>query len=188
MNLEDHLGDIIRKARLMTNVAPVIVSMSRDWSLRSLELWPDGSTPGNINHLQWTRGVGGSWTNIILIKLTVPPQGSTNLVATWDAQGIASTNTVPNMLHPAEFWYRDWGSYLSQPGYDYKDKMTTKVDLNTGGYPLSVEEHLYVITVHYLGVPSGLLDGVPGDQLFASIATAEVATVEVTGTFSRAGG
>ena len=58
----------------------------------------------------------------------------------------------------------------------------------TGPCPAAGEEHLYVITVHYLGVPSGLLDGVPGDELFARIATAEVATAEVTGTFSRAGG
>ena len=58
----------------------------------------------------------------------------------------------------------------------------------TGPCPAAGEEHLYVITVHYLGVPSGLLDGVPGDELFARIATAEVATVEVTGTFSRAAG
>jgi len=58
----------------------------------------------------------------------------------------------------------------------------------TGPCPAAGEEHLYLITVHYLGVPSGLLDGVPGAELFASIATAEVATAEVTGTFSRAGG
>ena len=58
----------------------------------------------------------------------------------------------------------------------------------TGPCPAAGEEHLYLITVHYLGVPSGLLDGVPGDELFARIATAEVATAEVTGTFSRAAG
>ncbi|MCE9623643.1 MAG: YbhB/YbcL family Raf kinase inhibitor-like protein [Actinomycetia bacterium] len=58
----------------------------------------------------------------------------------------------------------------------------------TGPCPPAGAEHLYLITVHYLGVPTGLLDGVPGDELFASIATAEVATAEVTGTFSRAGG
>ena len=58
----------------------------------------------------------------------------------------------------------------------------------TGPCPGAGEEHLYLITVHYLGVATGLSDGVPGDELFASIATAEVATAEVTGTFSRAGG
>ena len=58
----------------------------------------------------------------------------------------------------------------------------------TGPCPAAGSEHLYLISVHYLGVATGLLDGVPGDELFASIATAEVATAEVTGTFSRAGG
>ncbi len=58
----------------------------------------------------------------------------------------------------------------------------------TGPCPEAGSEHLYLVTVHYLGVPTGLLDGVPGDELFASIATAEVATAEVTGTFSRVGG
>lgn len=58
----------------------------------------------------------------------------------------------------------------------------------TGPCPAAGTEHLYLFTVHYLGVPTGLLDGVPGDELFASIATAEVATAEVTGTFSRVGG
>ncbi|MBI4884688.1 MAG: YbhB/YbcL family Raf kinase inhibitor-like protein [Actinobacteria bacterium] len=55
----------------------------------------------------------------------------------------------------------------------------------TGPCPSAGEEHFYVITVHYLGVPSGLLDGVAGAELFATIATAEVETAEVTGTFSR---
>lgn len=55
----------------------------------------------------------------------------------------------------------------------------------TGPCPPAGEEHFYVLTVHYLGVPSGLLDGVAGDELFATIATAEVQTAEVTGTFSR---
>lgn len=58
----------------------------------------------------------------------------------------------------------------------------------TGPCPSAGSEHLYLITVHYLGVPTGLLDGVPGDELYARIATVEVATAEVTGTFSRAGG
>ncbi len=58
----------------------------------------------------------------------------------------------------------------------------------TGPCPSAGTEHLYLITVHYLGVATGLADGVPGDELFASIAAAEVATAEVTGTFSRAGG
>ncbi len=58
----------------------------------------------------------------------------------------------------------------------------------TGPCPPAGEEHLYLITVHYLGVPTGLLDGVPGDELFASIVTAEAATAEVTGTFSRSEG
>lgn len=58
----------------------------------------------------------------------------------------------------------------------------------TGPCPAAGSEHLYLITVHYLGVTTGLLNGVAGDELFASIATAEVATAEVTGTFSRAAG
>ena len=58
----------------------------------------------------------------------------------------------------------------------------------TGPCPPAGEEHLYLITVHYLGVPTGLLDGVPGDELFSSIVTAEAATAEVTGIFSRGEG
>jgi Raf kinase inhibitor-like YbhB/YbcL family protein len=58
----------------------------------------------------------------------------------------------------------------------------------TGPCPPAGEEHLYLITVHYLGVPTGLLDGVPGDELFSSIVTAEAATAEVTGTYSRGEG
>ncbi|MEQ1874344.1 MAG: YbhB/YbcL family Raf kinase inhibitor-like protein [Ilumatobacteraceae bacterium] len=58
----------------------------------------------------------------------------------------------------------------------------------TGPCPPAGSEHLYLVTVHYLGVPTGLLDGVPGDELYASIVSAEFATAEVTGTFSRAGG
>lgn len=58
----------------------------------------------------------------------------------------------------------------------------------TGPCPPAGSEHLYLVTVHYLGVPSGLTDGVAGDELYATIATAEVATAEVTGTFSRAEG
>jgi Raf kinase inhibitor-like YbhB/YbcL family protein len=58
----------------------------------------------------------------------------------------------------------------------------------TGPCPPAGSEHLYLITVHFLGVPTGLLDGVAGDELYAAIAAGEVATAEVTGTFSRAGG
>lgn len=58
----------------------------------------------------------------------------------------------------------------------------------TGPCPPAGSEHLYLITVHYLGTPSGLQDGVPGDELYASIAAAAVASGEVTGTFSRPGG
>jgi len=58
----------------------------------------------------------------------------------------------------------------------------------TGPCPSAGTEHVYLITVHYLGMPTGLLDGVAGDELYASIVTAEVASAEVTGTFSRAGG
>ena len=58
----------------------------------------------------------------------------------------------------------------------------------TGPCPPAGEEHLYLITVHYLSVATGLLDGVPGEELFSSIVTAEAATAEVTGTFSRAEG
>lgn len=58
----------------------------------------------------------------------------------------------------------------------------------TGPCPPAGAEHLYLITVHYLGVPTELLDGVPGDELYASIAAAGVATAEVTGTFSRTEG
>lgn len=58
----------------------------------------------------------------------------------------------------------------------------------TGPCPSAGSEHLYLITVHYLGVPTEMLDGVPGNELYTSIVTAEVASAEVTGTFSRAGG
>ncbi len=58
----------------------------------------------------------------------------------------------------------------------------------TGPCPSAGSEHLYLITVHYLGTPTGLLDGVSGNDLYASIVGAEVASAEVTGTFSRAEG
>lgn len=58
----------------------------------------------------------------------------------------------------------------------------------TGPCPPAGEEHLYLVTVHFLGIPTGLADGVPGDELYISIANAEAAFAEVTGTFSRDGG
>jgi Raf kinase inhibitor-like YbhB/YbcL family protein len=58
----------------------------------------------------------------------------------------------------------------------------------TGPCPPAGEEHLYLVTVHYLSTRTGLLDGIPGDELYASIVTAETTTAEVTGTFSRGGG
>lgn len=58
----------------------------------------------------------------------------------------------------------------------------------TGPCPPAGEEHLYLVTVHFLGIPTGLSDGAPGDELYVSIANAEAAFAEVTGIFSRSGG
>lgn len=58
----------------------------------------------------------------------------------------------------------------------------------TGPCPPAGSTHTYLMTVHYLGIASGLVNGVPGAELYARIATVEVASAEVAGTFSRADG
>ncbi|MGA0893059.1 MAG: YbhB/YbcL family Raf kinase inhibitor-like protein [Ilumatobacteraceae bacterium] len=55
----------------------------------------------------------------------------------------------------------------------------------TGPCPPAGEEHSYLLTVHYLGEESGLVDGEPGEQMLARIRQTVIATAEVTGTFSR---
>ena len=55
----------------------------------------------------------------------------------------------------------------------------------TGPCPPAGEEHLYLITVHYLGSSTGLADGVDGDELVGAIEAAELASAGVTGRFSR---
>jgi Raf kinase inhibitor-like YbhB/YbcL family protein len=54
-----------------------------------------------------------------------------------------------------------------------------------GPCPPSGSTHTYVITVHYLGSSTNLTDGVAGSELVDGIAAAELASVEVEGTFSR---
>jgi hypothetical protein len=143
----------------LTNVPPVIVPKLQDIFTRKLELWPIGATPGNIDFMRWDHGVGGTWTNIHYVK-SVPPQSTTNLITTWDAQGHSLSNNAPDMLIEG-LAYRDWGYYDNPSqgiGYDYKYKIITKVDLLTGGHPLSLDSHLHVIqlgTVKYVGNPVG---------------------------------
>jgi Raf kinase inhibitor-like YbhB/YbcL family protein len=55
----------------------------------------------------------------------------------------------------------------------------------TGPCPPAGTAHTYVITVHYLGAPTGLDDGAPGNDLMLAIRAAETAFAEVSGTFSR---
>jgi Raf kinase inhibitor-like YbhB/YbcL family protein len=55
----------------------------------------------------------------------------------------------------------------------------------TGPCPPAGSTHSYLITVHYLGGALNLDDGTPGAEMIASIRRADLATAEVTGTFSR---
>jgi Raf kinase inhibitor-like YbhB/YbcL family protein len=55
----------------------------------------------------------------------------------------------------------------------------------TGPCPPAGSPHHYVITVHYLGAPTGLDDGTPAAELINAIDSAETASAEVNGTFSR---
>jgi Raf kinase inhibitor-like YbhB/YbcL family protein len=56
----------------------------------------------------------------------------------------------------------------------------------TGPCPPAGSTHTYVLSVHYLSTRSNLTDGVAADELFDGITAAELASVEVEGTFSRA--
>jgi Raf kinase inhibitor-like YbhB/YbcL family protein len=55
----------------------------------------------------------------------------------------------------------------------------------TGPCPPAGSPHHYVITVHYLGAPTGLDDGTPAAELINAIDSVETASAEVNGTFSR---
>ncbi len=55
----------------------------------------------------------------------------------------------------------------------------------TGPCPPAGSTHTYVLTVHYLGSATNLTDGVAAGDLVDGIAAAELASVEVDGTFSR---
>jgi len=56
----------------------------------------------------------------------------------------------------------------------------------TGPCPPAGTTHTYVITVHYLDATTELGDGATGAEVITAIATAEIASAEVSGTFSRA--
>jgi hypothetical protein len=55
----------------------------------------------------------------------------------------------------------------------------------TGPCPPAGQPHTYAITVHYLGEATGLDDGVSVAELMTAIDSSELASAEVTGTFSR---
>lgn len=55
----------------------------------------------------------------------------------------------------------------------------------TGPCPPAGSTHTYVVTVHYLGDATGLDDGSSGSDLLLAINSTELASAEVTGTFSR---
>ncbi len=55
----------------------------------------------------------------------------------------------------------------------------------TGPCPPAGSTHTYALTVHYLEVRSDLTDGVASGELIDVITAAEIASVEVDGTFSR---
>jgi Raf kinase inhibitor-like YbhB/YbcL family protein len=55
----------------------------------------------------------------------------------------------------------------------------------TGPCPPAGSAHTYTLTVHYLDVRSDLTDGVASGELIDVITAAEIASVEVDGTFSR---
>jgi Raf kinase inhibitor-like YbhB/YbcL family protein len=56
----------------------------------------------------------------------------------------------------------------------------------TGPCPPAGTQHLYLVTVHYLGDVTGLGDGAPGLDMVEAIEAAEIARAEVSGIFSRA--
>jgi Raf kinase inhibitor-like YbhB/YbcL family protein len=55
-----------------------------------------------------------------------------------------------------------------------------------GPCPPAGSTHTYALTVHYLGSQTNLTDGVAAGELLDGITAAEIASVEVDGTFSRA--
>jgi Raf kinase inhibitor-like YbhB/YbcL family protein len=55
----------------------------------------------------------------------------------------------------------------------------------TGPCPPAGSTHTYEFTVHYLGERTGLGDGAGRDEFSSGISTAEIASTNVTGTFSR---
>ena len=55
----------------------------------------------------------------------------------------------------------------------------------TGPCPPAGSPHRYVITVHYLGAPTGLDDGTPAAVLINAINSVQTASAEVNGAFSR---
>jgi Raf kinase inhibitor-like YbhB/YbcL family protein len=55
----------------------------------------------------------------------------------------------------------------------------------TGPCPPAGSTHTYALTVHYLDARSDLTDGVASGELIDVITAAEIASVEVDGTFSR---
>lgn len=109
------------------------------------DIWPNGDLVGFIQNIGWLKGVGGTNTLINMPK-AVPP--TTNLICTWDAAGISSTSTIPNMLY-AGMTYCDWGHYImdNNSGYNHKHDVVTKVDLFTGGFPLVSRTNLHVMLV-----------------------------------------
>ena len=59
MNLEDHLGDIIRKARAMSNVSPDAAARAAGLSVEQLEALEDsGKPPGKINYSAVAQAIG----------------------------------------------------------------------------------------------------------------------------------
>lgn len=55
----------------------------------------------------------------------------------------------------------------------------------TGPCPPAGSTHHYTITVHYLGTVANLTDGATANEMIDTINAAEIASAEVTGTFSR---
>jgi len=55
----------------------------------------------------------------------------------------------------------------------------------TGPCPPAGTTHRYAITVHYLGTVTNLTDGATASEMNDAINAAEIASAEVTGTFSR---
>lgn len=55
----------------------------------------------------------------------------------------------------------------------------------TGPCPPAGSTHRYILTVHYLGDESGLVDGATGAEMLARIRATVIGTGEVSGSFSR---